>query len=69
MSSHYEKCCVGCGTTEDVARLDRCPICSKTFCTDCAYRASGRRFCSDMCARTYNYGDIEDDDQDPDLDD
>jgi hypothetical protein len=69
MSSHYEKCCVGCGTTEDIARLDRCPICSKTFCADCAYRASGRRFCSDMCARTYNYGDIEDDDQDPDLDD
>jgi hypothetical protein len=69
MSSTYERCCVGCGSSEDVARLDRCPICSKTFCTDCAHRASGRRFCSDICARTYNYGDIEDDEQDPDYDD
>ena len=66
MSSTYERCCVGCGTNEDVARLERCPICSKTFCADCAYRASGRRFCSDACARTYNYGDPEDDDEDHD---
>ena len=69
MSSTYERCCVGCGSSDEVARLDRCPICSRYFCADCAYRASGRRFCSDNCARTYNYGDPEDDDQNPDYDD
>ena len=69
MSSTYERCCVGCGTNAEAVPLDRCPICSKHFCADCSYRASGRRFCSEACARIYNYGDSEDDDQDFDYDD
>ena len=69
MSSIYERVCTGCGDSEENTRLERCPICSKLFCSDCAYKAAGRRFCSDACARTYNYGDPEDDEQDPDYDD
>jgi len=69
MSSTYERSCVGCGSAEQDAQLERCPICSKHFCSDCAYRASGRRFCSDSCARTYNYGESDDDNENPDYDD
>ncbi len=69
MSSTYERSCVSCGSSEQDARLERCPICSKHFCPDCAYRASGRRFCAENCARTYNYGESEDDDENVDYDD
>jgi hypothetical protein len=64
MSSNPEKQCIGCGDTDEMARLERCGICMRFFCPDCSYRASGRRFCSDNCARTFFYGDIDDDDED-----
>jgi len=69
MSSIYERACSICGDTEEMARLERCPICSKLFCPDCAYKASGRRFCTGNCARTYSYGDSDEDDENPDYDD
>ena len=63
MAETSERVCVGCGDTEELAHLERCPICNRWFCPDCSYRALGRRFCSDKCARGYFYGD---DDDDPD---
>ncbi len=71
MSSIYdERKCVTCGDTEDLARLERCAVCLRDFCTDCAHRAVGRRFCSADCARAFFYGDQDDDeDYDPDDDD
>ncbi len=70
MSSTYERVCRGCGASEENARLERCPICAKLFCPDCAYKAAGRRFCSGGCSRTYSYGDTEEnDDEDIDYDD
>jgi hypothetical protein len=68
MSSLEERKCVGCGDTDETARLEKCPVCGKTFCPDCAYRATGRRFCTTECARTFFYGE-SDDDEDVDYDD
>ena len=61
MTLYGERVCKSCGDTEDLARLERCSICQKDFCPDCAYRATGRRFCSGDCARTFFYGDLDDD--------
>jgi hypothetical protein len=68
MSATGERVCVGCGDTEEMARLERCQICNRSFCPDCSYRALGRRFCSEKCARGFFYGD-EDDDPDSRTDD
>lgn len=64
-----ERVCVGCGDTEDEARLEPCQICHRFFCVDCAHRAGfGRKFCSPECTRAYYFsGDLDDDeDADPD---
>lgn len=52
--------CVGCGDSEEDARLERCAVCARDFCPDCAHRATGRRFCSAECSRAYFYGDTDD---------
>ena len=67
MAESSERVCVGCGDTEDQAHLEHCPICMRWYCADCAHRAGqGRRFCSADCARTYYFGDADDDEADPD---
>jgi hypothetical protein len=58
--------CVGCGQSEDVVRLERCPICAKLFCSDCAHRVAGRRFCSPDCARNFYFQGDEDDEHEDD---
>ena len=68
-SNPSERSCVICGDTEEMARLEMCSICRRDFCHDCAYRATGRRFCGAACARTFFYGDIDDEDAQPDDDD
>lgn len=69
MSSTAERICVGCGDTEEKARLERCGVCFRYFCSDCAHRAiGGRRFCSDACARAYYFHGEPDDDEDDTLD-
>ena len=64
MSTVGEPRCIGCGDTEETARLERCVACGKTFCPDCAYKATGRRFCSSNCAREFFYGEADDDEDD-----
>ena len=61
-----ERICVSCGDSEDTARLEKCGICSRYFCVDCAHRAyGGRRFCSPECARGYYFhGELENEDDD-----
>lgn len=63
--SELERQCITCGTSEEMARLERCATCGKDFCADCAYRATGRRFCSSDCAREYFYGETDDEDAEP----
>ena len=63
-----ELTCKTCGITSDDARLEKCGVCSKYFCADCAHRAyGGRKFCSPECARGYYFhGETDDDDDDED---
>jgi hypothetical protein len=66
-----DRTCVGCGATEAEKHLERCSICHRHFCADCAHRAlGGRKFCSPECGRTYYFqGDSDDDDEDAGSDD
>jgi hypothetical protein len=65
MTEARERVCVGCGDSEEQARLESCPICNRAFCPDCAHRAFSRRFCGPECARAYWFaGESDDDDQD-----
>ena len=66
MSSIEERVCVGCRATEETVSLERCTVCARWFCGDCAQRATGRRFCSAECARAYFWGDQDDDREDVD---
>jgi hypothetical protein len=61
MTATSERVCVGCGDTEEMAHLEVCTLCNRFFCPDCAFRALGRRFCSEQCARGFFYGDADDD--------
>jgi len=62
MSFVEERRCVGCGDNEETANLDRCVVCGKCFCPDCAYKAMGRRFCSQPCSVQFYYGEADDED-------
>lgn len=65
-----ERVCVGCGDTEEQARLEPCTICRRFFCSDCAHRAGfGRKFCSPECSRAYYFSGETDDDEDGESDD
>ena len=59
-----ERVCIGCGDTEELARLETCTICRKAFCPDCVHRAFGRKFCSHECAQAYWFAGEADDDED-----
>ena len=62
-----DRICVTCQANEDTARLDKCGICARFFCPDCAHRAyGGRKFCSPECARGYYFHAEMDDDEDDD---
>ena len=67
MTEMQERVCVGCGDSEELARLDACSICRRPFCPDCAHRAAGRKFCSPECARAYYFSGDPDDDEDAEL--
>jgi hypothetical protein len=66
--SSVERRCTTCEESEENARLERCVACGKYYCLDCSYRAAGRRFCSAECARTFYYGESDDDEDDADTD-
>ena len=53
-----------CGNADENAYLERCVVCGKWFCADCAYRTMGRRFCSQHCSVQYYYGETDDDEND-----
>lgn len=63
MSTRETKLCNVCGSTSELIQLERCRMCFKWFCTECGYRQSGRRFCSENCAQIYFYGDMDEDEQ------
>jgi hypothetical protein len=64
--SILDRICKTCGISSEIAQLEKCGVCSKYFCADCAHRAfGGRKFCTPECARGYYFqGEVDDDDED-----
>ena len=48
--------CVTCQATDQDRRLEKCPICFKQVCEECAIRSYGRCFCSKRCADQFFFG-------------
>lgn len=61
MIEYSERQCVICDTAGEFSLLERCIVCSRYYCPDCAFRGYGRRFCTEKCGRTYFCGDEDDD--------
>ncbi len=54
-----ERCCFNCGAEEGQKDLQKCPICFKLVCTECAFFYGGRWFCCESCARMFFFYDEE----------
>jgi len=54
--------CVACQVSDQDSRLNKCPICFKWVCDNCAVRSFGRVFCAKKCADQFFFGDDEDGD-------
>jgi endogenous inhibitor of DNA gyrase (YacG/DUF329 family) len=48
--------CSVCGKSDQEVTLNKCPICFKLVCQDCAKREYGRAFCSQRCADSFFFG-------------
>jgi endogenous inhibitor of DNA gyrase (YacG/DUF329 family) len=49
--------CTVCGKSDLEVTLNKCPICFKMVCQDCARQEYGRAFCSRRCAELFFFGD------------
>ena len=49
--------CLACQKSDQEFRLNKCPICFKWVCDDCAIRSYGRAFCSRRCSDQFFFGD------------
>lgn len=54
--------CQVCNETFGYA-LNRCPLCHKTVCENCAVRRGGCVFCGDLCAHAFFFGESDDADE------
>lgn len=66
MTQDRDRVCGNCSVSEETAALERCKMCYRFFCSDCAHRGMGQRFCSERCAAEFMFGDTGDDDRDVD---
>ena len=64
MAEITERVCMHCGEAGETSILERCKICYRWFCGDCAHKGMGQRFCSERCSLEYIYGDQGEDDDD-----
>jgi hypothetical protein len=53
--------CSVCEKSDLETSLQKCPICFKWVCEDCAKRDYGRVFCSRRCADGFFFGDDDED--------
>ncbi|MBI4161572.1 MAG: hypothetical protein HY509_03905 [Acidobacteria bacterium] len=51
--------CAHCAAKPPKAELQKCSICFKWFCQECAYKRIGRDFCSRTCAEFFFFEDEE----------
>jgi hypothetical protein len=49
--------CTVCQASDLDRRLEKCPICFKWVCEECAIRSYGRCFCTKLCADQFFFGD------------
>ena len=49
--------CIGCRVNDQDVRLNKCPICFKWACDNCAFNSFGRLFCSKKCSEQFFFGD------------
>jgi hypothetical protein len=49
--------CIQCQATDKDRRLEKCPMCFKLVCEECAIRLYGRTFCTRTCADQFFFGD------------
>ena len=49
-----------CGSSDEDRKTQKCPICYKRFCDDCAMSMSGRYFCGRFCAEYFFFGGEDD---------
>ena len=51
--------CIGCRANDNDqdVRLNKCPICFKWACDNCAFHSFGRLFCSKKCSEQFFFGD------------
>lgn len=52
-----EMVCAACQATDADTRLNKCPICFRLVCDNCAVRSFGRLFCSRKCSDAFFHGD------------
>lgn len=62
MTPETDRICRTCGSTDEEITLERCKMCHRYSCLDCAHKGMGQRFCSEHCSVDYIYGDSGDDD-------
>ena len=63
MTESPERVCAVCARDAESIQLERCAICQRYFCNDCAHKGFGRKFCSPDCARSYYFTGETDDDE------
>ena len=49
--------CFSCSASELDKLLQKCPICFRWVCDNCAVRNFGRMFCVKMCSDQFFFGD------------
>jgi hypothetical protein len=49
--------CVVCQASDEDIRLNKCPICFRLVCDNCAVRSFGRMFCVKTCSQQFFFGD------------
>ncbi len=58
--STEERICERCRRDCEPIEIEKCPICAKRFCNQCAHRLGSNRYCSRNCGETFYYGDEDD---------
>jgi hypothetical protein len=61
VSSPFDSCQV-CGKKFSYG-LMRCSVCRKVFCDSCGVRRGGARFCGNLCAHAFYFGDSDEDEE------
>jgi hypothetical protein len=47
--------------------LEKCPMCGRLFCRDCAVKRGGREFCDSRCGDTFFFAGEDEGDTEPEL--